>query len=255
MTRRESQFWCGAACLIVVALLVQFAILVRDARRAAQATAAKGMLNQLHLALHNYHDMYGQFPPAFVADETGKPMHSWRVLVLPFIDGKELYDAYRFDEPWNGPNNSKLANRMPPAFHSHSEPPSTTNTNAVVIVGPDTAFPGSRSTRLEDFKDGQENTILLTEIGNSTIPWLAPRDLSVETMSFRVQDKQKPSISSVSWRQPYVVFADRLTTFSLSDTLSPDELRALTTIAGGEPVTRESLESQGRIDRQFLLSR
>ena len=40
-------------------------------------------------------------------------MHSWRVLLLPYLDQLELYNAYRFDEPWDGPNNRLLADRMP----------------------------------------------------------------------------------------------------------------------------------------------
>jgi hypothetical protein len=51
------------------------------------------------LALRNYHDRYGRFPPAYVADEHGRPTHSWRVLLLPWLDHRAIYDRYRFDEP------------------------------------------------------------------------------------------------------------------------------------------------------------
>jgi Protein of unknown function (DUF1559) len=64
------------------------------------------------LAVANYHETYGCFPPAYVADRDGKPIHSWRVLILPFLEQQELYRAYNFDEPWNGPNNRKLASRV-----------------------------------------------------------------------------------------------------------------------------------------------
>jgi translation elongation factor EF-Tu-like GTPase len=60
------------------------------------------------LAVANYHETYGCFPPAYVADRDGKPMHSWRVLILPFLEQQELYHAYNFAEPWDGPNNRKL---------------------------------------------------------------------------------------------------------------------------------------------------
>ena len=61
------------------------------------------------MAVANYHETYGCFPPAYVADRDGKPMHSWRVLILPFLEQRELYNAYNFAEPWDGPNNRKLA--------------------------------------------------------------------------------------------------------------------------------------------------
>ena len=68
-------------------------------------------LHMIAVALQSYYVRYQSYPPAYVADEDGKPAHSWRVLVLPFLgpELKQLYDRYRFDEPWNGPNNSKLA--------------------------------------------------------------------------------------------------------------------------------------------------
>lgn len=238
-----------------VAISIWLALGVRQARRMAIGTSSQGRLNQLSMALHNYHDTYGQFPPAFVADENGKPIHSWRVLILPFIEEQQLYKEYRFDEPWDGPHNVTLSNRMPVAFHSPSEPPSKSHTNLVVITGPQTIFPGSRSTCLDDIRDGQENTILLTEVGNSMIPWLAPQDLSAETMSFRVKDSTGTGISCAKWRQPYVVFADSITAYSLMPSLDPDSLRALTTISGREPITRDELEKQSFLKRGVQLSR
>jgi Protein of unknown function (DUF1559) len=64
------------------------------------------------LAVANYHETYGCFPPAYLANRDGKPMHSWRVLILPFLAQQELYRAYNFDEPWNGPNNRNLESRI-----------------------------------------------------------------------------------------------------------------------------------------------
>src|SRR5262245_44252816 len=84
-------------------------IAVRDAREAARRSNCKGELKQIGLALLNYREAYGCFPPPYVADASGRPMHSWRVLILPFIDHAALYREYRFDEPWDGPNNRKLS--------------------------------------------------------------------------------------------------------------------------------------------------
>jgi hypothetical protein len=52
-------------------------------------------LKQIGLALQNYHDTYNSFPPAYIADANGKPMHSWRVLILPFMEQKPLYDKFQ----------------------------------------------------------------------------------------------------------------------------------------------------------------
>ena len=229
----------------LLVLGVWLCLAVRDARNAAIACASQGHLNQLQLALRCYHDAYSSFPPAYLVDQRGMPVHSWRVLILPFIEQKPLYNAYRFDEPWDGPNNRKLADRMPQIFQMPSEPTSTCMTNIVTIVGPETAFPGSNSTRLEDFADGLDNTILLAEITRSDICWLEPRDLRVEEMSFRANDSSKPSISSARRRGPYVVFADSIHTHQLSPSLHLETLKALTTINGGEKMYMGEIDELG----------
>jgi hypothetical protein len=200
-------------------------------------------LNQLRVALYSYHETYGCFPPAFVADADGRPMHSWRVLILPYIDHSEVYERYDFSEPWDGPNNRKLADKMRGIFHCPSGPhyERSPMTDYVVIVGPDTVFPGASSTSLNDLQDGPENTILLAEIANSGIHWMEPRDLKTGEMSFVVNDPEKPSISAPHPAGPAVVFADRITGYRLDSSLRPQTLKALTTIAGAEPVSKRSL--------------
>jgi hypothetical protein len=234
--RRLAPMGCGLLIVALFAAGVWLNGAVQRARDAAVASAAQGPLNQLQLAFLNYHDTYGCFPPAYIADDAGNRLHSWRALILPYVDGAELYREYDFSEPWNGPNNRRLADRMARIFHSPSEPDSDRFTNYVVIVGPDTAFPGSNTTTLHDFEDGPEQTILLAEISNSNIEWLEPRDLDVETMSFHVNDKSGRSISTSRRNGTYVVFADNINTHSLPEEFPPDVLRALTTIRGREPV-------------------
>src|SRR3990172_9467251 len=77
----------------------------RSHNAASRRTACKNNLHQIEMALHYYHDKYHCFPPAYVADASGRPLHSWRVLLLPFLEQENLYRQYRFDEPWDGPHN------------------------------------------------------------------------------------------------------------------------------------------------------
>ena len=58
--------------------------------------------------MQTYRDTYKVFPPAFIADADGKPMHSWRVLLLPYLEQQVFYMRYRFDEPWDSPHNRSL---------------------------------------------------------------------------------------------------------------------------------------------------
>lgn len=145
-------------------------------------TVCKNNLKQIGLALHNYYDQYFCFPPAYVLGPGGKPWHSWRVLILPFLEEAELAKAYRFDEPWNGPNNSQLLERCPEVFRCPSAkgkiPPTTTN--YVAVVGTETVWPGASPVSIGEITDGTSNTVLVVEVRDAGIAWLAPDDLSLE---------------------------------------------------------------------------
>jgi prepilin-type processing-associated H-X9-DG protein len=166
-------------------------------------------LKQLALAMHNYRDAYGAFPPAYVADKDGKPMHSWRVLLLPYMDRRGLYDLYRFDEPWDGPNNRKLAEQMPPEYHCPADADARAGeTSYFVVVGPKTIFPGTASVAMSDIPDGPTYTILLVEAADSGINWLKPRDLTYDEARRGINPEMGWGISSNHGGGAIVAFAD-----------------------------------------------
>ena len=98
-----------------LALLVFLAPREPPGARALRAQCANN-LKQIAMALHNYAADYQALPPAFVADATGKPMHSWRVLILPYLEQQALYAQYNLSEPWDGPNNIQLLDKVPSYF-------------------------------------------------------------------------------------------------------------------------------------------
>ena len=59
------------------------------------------------MAVAMYEEANGPLPP-FVPDENGKPMHSWRVVVLPYAEEVVLYEEYDFSKPWDSPENMAL---------------------------------------------------------------------------------------------------------------------------------------------------
>ena len=140
-------------------------------------SACKANLEQIAQALHQYHDTHGSFPPAYVLGEDGQRWHSWRVLVLPQLGHEKLYQQYHFDEPWNGPRNRLLLDKMPPIFRCP-----TVNakelTNYVAVVGPQTVWPEQYACKISDLIDGANETIQLVELPKSDIAWLEPRDLT-----------------------------------------------------------------------------
>jgi hypothetical protein len=193
-------------------------------------------LKQIGLALHNYHEAYGCFPPAYLADENGRPMHSWRVLILPWLDQKAIYDQYRFDEPWDGSNNRKLHDLVVSTYACPSHPRQGHSTSYVAVVGPETAWRGAEPMRLEDIHDGPDQTIWLVEVSEPSIHWMEPRDLEFDRMSFTINGSNNSAgLSSHHPGGANVLLVDRAIRF-LSGKLASQWLRALLTVAGGEEV-------------------
>lgn len=236
---RQSRSWAATA---IVLLLLLGALLVpayQDYPVASRRAVCSNNLEQLGLALHNYHNAYRCFPPAYIADESGRPMHSWRVLILPLIEEEQIFKAYSFNEPWDGPNNRKLAKHAVSAFRCPSDQKNLKDeglmTSYVAVVGPDTAWPGSKCTKTADFGDGTASTILLIEVKDSGIHWMEPRDLDISQMAPGINTTSGKGISSNHPGGAIVVFADGHTRF-VSEDVSPATIRALLTRNGGEEV-------------------
>jgi hypothetical protein len=194
-------------------------------------------LKQIAIAIRNYESQFRTLPPAYIADDSGAPAHSWRVLLLPFLDHKELYDAYRFDEAWNGPNNHKLIGRMPSVYGCRWDAGRKSGqTSYVVITGDGTAFPGTRSVPLRSIRDGTSSTILCVECSRSGIHWSEPRDLTFDGESMPVGTATANSMRTIHGSHDLgaqVVFADGSRRW-LSHSTSPEVVMSLLSIAGGE---------------------
>jgi hypothetical protein len=137
-------------------------------------------------------------------------MHSWRVLVLPFMEEQTLYQSYNFDQPWNGPDNRKLADKKPSAYGCLSRRSyDASHTNIVAVTGPGTMFDGSRPRSIESLKpDEAQCTVWCVEATRANIPWMEPRDLDVTGMSLRINDPKRPSISSLHPAGPTIGMVD-----------------------------------------------
>jgi hypothetical protein len=197
-----------------------------------RAGSCANNMRNIALALQQYESVHGSFPPAYVADANGNPMHSWRVLILPYIEQRRIYDQYDFNEPWDGPNNSQLHATYVKLFMCPSDVMSRTNTSYVVVTGPKTMWPGAKTTKMSDLKDGADSTIMLVEVHNSGIHWMEPRDLDFAQMSLAVNSAGGMSISS-GHHDPNVVMASGQTK-KLKNNTPPKAIKAALTIAGGE---------------------
>lgn len=248
--RKSSNAWLylvlalGAFCLCGGGLLVVLVLpAARSAREAAHRMACTNNLKQIGLAMHNYHSVYGAFPAAYVTDANGKPMHSWRVALLPFLEQENLYRQYNFDEPWDSPDNLTAAQQMPAVFRCPTSSPGATGsnwTNYVVIVGDPTASPQqsvflpNHWTKLGDIQDGSSNTLLVVETVNPVF-WTCP-DADPTYDQLVAQVEVGPSaIGSEHPGGANVVFADGAAQF-LPLSLDPQIIRLMVQPADGQPL-------------------
>ena len=226
---------CGG---ILVALMLPA---IQAARGAAQQVRCMNNMKQIALALQCYNNDHGQYPPAYIADENGRPMHSWRVLILPYLEQSHVYDQYNFDEPWDSPNN-RAATSMAwgDIFQCPSNPSQdSTKTNYVMIVGPGCFSEGPKGRFADSIKDGTSNTIMIAEIANSDIDWAEPRDLDATTMSYVVNDPSgQPSISSNHPAKANVAMADGSVKYLENDT-DPQVVIQMTQVNDGGPAAHE----------------
>jgi hypothetical protein len=171
----------GASAPVAVALLLPA---VQAARSAASRTQGANNLKQQLLALHNYHDVYGGMPAAYSTDKAGKPLLSWRVAILPFIEEQALYEEFRQDEPWDSDHNKKLLAKMPRVFKatgSKAAPGMTTylgvgGKQGVLGAPDDPKNPEApNGVRLADIIDGTSNTIAIVEASDAAaVAWTKP---------------------------------------------------------------------------------
>lgn len=224
-------FVCGG---ILVALLLPA---VQSAREAARRMQCTNNLKQIALALHNYHDKHGSFPPAYTVDEDGQPLHSWRTLILPELGQGALFNQIDLDEPWNSGSNATLATTPIMVYRCPSSP--TGSCNYVALVGPGGVFEGENPISLRDITDGAANTLLVVEVAGRTQSWMEPVDLDVSRMPLAI-NAGKPGFkgNSISSWHPggvNVALADGSIRF-LSDTMAMSVFQAMLTRNGSEAV-------------------
>ncbi|HEV8070091.1 MAG TPA: DUF1559 domain-containing protein [Planctomycetaceae bacterium] len=199
--------------------------------RKAESNVIKNHLKQLSLAMHNYHDVYRHFPPAAIRDAHGRPLLSWRVSLLPFLNENELYKQFHLDEPWDSAHNKPLIARLPETFSPDSPKlREEGKTTLLVPVGKQTIFGPKDGIRIRDITDGTTNTILIVNADWARgVEWTRPEDLNVDGVDAKqiLFGSRKDGFAAA--------FADGSVRF-IGPNFSSDVLHALLTRNGGEPV-------------------
>lgn len=193
-------------------------------------------MRTIALALHNYHDANRTLPPAYKADKEGKPLLSWRVLILPFVEEDALYKEFHLDEPWDSEHNKTLIARMPDVYKSPASKVSGEGkTNYLTVRGPQSVFPGQKAVNFAQIPDGMSKTIMTVEVDDDrAVIWTKPDDFQYDP-----NDPMK-GLGGL-WPGGFIAgFADGAVRF-LWSTIDAKTLDALFTRNGKEPVETDGL--------------
>lgn len=221
---------CLAIAIVAISVALFLPATRRNVRPAFYRSQCRHNLKQIAIALHNYHDKFQAFPPAYTVDADGKPLHSWRTLILPYLDQKTLYDKIDLAKPWDDPANAevfKLYNIE--AYRCPSEPGPATHTTYLAVVTSNSCLRPGESARMSDIKDGMSNTLMVTEVDSDhAVPWMSPADAD-ESLFLAIS----PTSKLVHTGGVQAAFADGTVRFLIVG-LPAQIRRALVSIDGNE---------------------
>ncbi|MBR4751480.1 MAG: DUF1559 domain-containing protein [Thermoguttaceae bacterium] len=198
--RRRALVWVVVVFLAfcAVALFFTLSCFLLAMRENARRERCDLNLAKLYQATVEYCDANGSFPPAFTQNEEGKRLHSWRVLLLPYLGEQELFSQIKLDEPWDSDWNKQFWTKTPNVFRCASTPTADVEDDATkakkcaysCVIGPNTAFPeDGTSVRPSMVVDGLSNAVMYVERKNPSV-WMDP--YSEITVEQALEENKKP---------------------------------------------------------------
>jgi hypothetical protein len=204
----------------------------------AELRKSKNNLKQILIAMHNYHDTHGVFPNN-VNDSNGKPILSWRVQLLPYLEYDNLYKKFNTGESWDSETNKKLLEEMPSVYAPiRVKTKNKGETFYCGFAGDGTVFEPGTQIKLTGIADGTSNTIAVAEAGEPVF-WTKPDDIPYAS------DKELPKLGGQFDGDFYVGLCDGSVHFVYSSDWDKDEFRKSVTRAGGEIFTSEKAFGTG----------
>ncbi|MGE5193057.1 MAG: DUF1559 domain-containing protein, partial [Deltaproteobacteria bacterium] len=213
---------------VLVALMLPA---VRRGREPARRSQCKNNLKQIALALHNYEERYNALPPAYTVDADGKPLHSWRTLILPFLDQEPLYESIDLSKPWDDPANAEAFKTSLSVYHCPSDSSPQNHTTYLASVGSTGCFRLTEPRLLSEITDGLSQTLMVVEVpSDRSVPWMSPKDADERLMLGLGPESKLAHTGGMN-----AALCDGSVRF-LSTAIPAATRRALISIAGGDKV-------------------
>lgn len=174
--------------LLYAAIIVGLGALLLPATRSARGPALRNQclsnMKQIMLALHKYNDEHGELPPAYTVDEDGNRLHSWRALILPYMEGQsQIAELIDYSKSWDDPANEEARKSVVDAYLCPGAAMDGDETTYVAVVGPEFLFSGSTPRTYDEVADGDSRTIAIIEVSlKHAVPWMSPTDIDEETL-------------------------------------------------------------------------
>lgn len=236
--KSKSAFTLVELAMILGIMVVLIALLlpaVRHSSEAQRRSVCSANLHQIGRALQAYEQTYHELPPAYTVDDQGRPLHSWRTLILPYLDCTSVYESIDLDKPWDEPDNQeafKAAHGVDYIYQCPSSGVALGDSVYLAVVTAESCLRAARSPSLADVKDDPSQTILVIEVDREhAVPWMAPVDAD-EELWMNIGPKSGHPLGG------NVLFAE-LNVHFIFQNLPPDQRRAMVSIAGGDDATTD----------------
>jgi prepilin-type processing-associated H-X9-DG protein len=223
----------GIIALVIMLLLPA----VRFSREPARRNSCRNNLKQIALGLRAYEQVYHALPPAYTVDAEGNRLHSWRTLILPYIEEKRLYESIDLTRPWDDPANAKALKAGVSTYHCPSEPDRGNRTTYLAVVTPSSCFRATEPRTLSEVTDGTRETLMVIEVDSEhAVPWMAPLDADEQVVM-----GIGPNSNLAHPGGFQTAFADGSAHFLSTETTAAQR-HALISIAGGDTAAVDDAE-------------
>ena len=226
-----------ASCLLYAGIRVGGRAMTRM-QSTRTRTASIRNLEKIASALNAYAADHGTYPPPATMDSSGGVLHSWRVLILPYLGEEDLYDQFNLQKSWDEASNLMVATNEMPSVYRHPDFSSGlySQTSYFLITGNQTLFPAAGPLGPGDLQDDASKTILVTEanLGPSNTLWTEPIDLEFALMRGQINGGNS-ELGGVLDEGVAVATVDGRGNY-LPESAAPGTVRALVTPAGNEPL-------------------
>lgn len=202
---------------------------VRTGREPARRNACANNLKQIALALRVYADTYHELPPAYTTDADGKPLHSWRTLILPFLEQSQLYKSIDLTKPWDDPANAAACKTSVNEYQCPSASEIGNRTTYLAVLTPTSCFRATEPRSLSNITDDPRKTLMVIEVDSEhAVPWMSPVDADERVVMVIGAKSKLDHVGGV-----HAAFVDGSVRFLAADTPTAQR-QALISIAGDD---------------------